>query len=254
MINELFYNTPFSMSSWYFFVLVGMIFAVTLSVIKTPRENFPITRWGVLACSLLMIYGGMVGGKLLYIALNREELAQFGDIPLNSLLATAGYSSLGAFAFYILTIFLFAKLRKKRISFLTLADYGMPFTFLVQAFVRVGCFLNGCCYGKPTGLPWGVIFPGETTVPVHPAQIYSMLYLVFIFVAMRFIYKKGPFVGTTFFGSIFLYSIFRFFNEYLRVDSFPVWGALTLAQVTMGVIFCISGVSLIIVLLTRRNP
>lgn len=226
---------------------------VTLAVIKTPKENFPVTRVGIFACSLLMIYGGMVGGKLLYIMVNREELARFGDIPLTSLFATAGYASLGSFSFAILAMFLFTKLRIKRISFLQVADYWMPFTFLSQAFVREGCFLQGCCYGKPTDLPWGVTFLGETTVPVHPTQIYSLLYLLFIFVTMRHIYKKGAFIGVTFFGSIFLYSIFRFFNEHLRVDSFPVWGSITLAQVAMGVIFCISGISLITVFLRRRR-
>jgi len=196
---------------------------------------------------------GMLCAKSLYILLYWKNLSQLAGTSIGSLYASAGYSSLGVFFGYILAIFLFVKLRIKRISFLKVADYGIPFTFLVQAFIKVGCLAGGCCYGKPTDLPWGVIFPGQTEVPVHPTQLYSMLYLLFVFFIGRYIYKKGPPVGITFFGSIFLYSVLRYLNELLRVDSVNMIGTITLAQIAVIATACMSGAALIIVLLTRRR-
>lgn len=91
---------------------------------------------------------------------------------------------------------------------------------------RIGCFMAGCCYGKPTDLPWGVIFSNPRSLarahlgePVHPTQLYessgSFLIFIFIFFYLR---KRKHFDGELFWTFTLLYSAMRFFLEFLRDD------------------------------------
>jgi len=226
MMKYLFLNTPFQILSWYFFVLLGMVVGIGLAVIKRPEKDFPVTRGGIFACGLLMFCLAILGSKNLYILLYWDSFSVEEGLSWTRMFADAGYASLGAFSFYLLGIFMFTKFR----VILKVADYAIPFTVLAQAFTKIGCFFAGCCYGKPTKLPWGVICPGETEVPVHPTQIYSSIYLLVVFFFMRSLYKKTPPPGITFFSGMLLYSVLRFLNESLRVDSVSLNDKITLSQ------------------------
>jgi phosphatidylglycerol:prolipoprotein diacylglycerol transferase len=111
---------------------------------------------------------------------------------------------------------------------------------------RIGCFLNGCCYGKVTDLPWGVEFP-EAYPPGtqrHPTQIYeSLLDLAVFYILHKVIEKRKKFHGETFCYFIGLYSLVRFIVEFFR-ETFssisPVMG-MTVAQLTsIGLIVIIT--------------
>jgi len=86
------------------------------------------------------------------------------------------------------------------------------------AIARVGCFLNGCCYGKPSGLPWAVTFPGTTT-PVHPTQLYELILdlaaFAFLLLAMRHLKRDWD----LFLLSIASYAAIRFFTEFYRAHT-----------------------------------
>ena len=158
-----------------------------------------------------------------------------GRIDLKTFLLKGATSVIGGIAAAIL----FSAVYLKRIRFpfwltMDLVAAGVP---LGQAVGRIGCFLGGCCYGRPTDFFWGVTFPGLPG-PVHPTQLYeSALNLgnFFILLALR---KKQTFDGQIFAAYVMNYSLIRFFVEFWREDSrrvalFPgswPWASLSLPQ------------------------
>ena len=108
-------------------------------------------------------------------------------------------------------------------------DYLAVSTGIMSPIGRIGCFLAGCCAGKPTTLPWAVKFPNKP-FPVHPTQLYHFGVELFILLPiLLWIDKKKQFDGQTFWSYLFLYSIFRFGIEYIRINPIA-WMSLTHAQ------------------------
>lgn len=124
----------------------------------------------------------------------------------------------------------------KRQTLLKFADIAAPSIMLGLAFGRIGCFLNGCCFGVQCGLPWGVRFPdgspvwheqsakgliphtAHSSLPVHPTQIYEALFGLIMFIVLSKFLKKFKIQGTTFLLMCILYSAWRFGVEFLRSD------------------------------------
>ncbi|MCX7641114.1 MAG: prolipoprotein diacylglyceryl transferase [Elusimicrobiales bacterium] len=121
-----------------------------------------------------------------------------------------------SFIFYI---------RKNNLDFYSLADIFSPALALAHAIGRVGCFLAGCCHGKPTSFFGGVVFnspycdvsPELIGVRIHPSQLYESVGNILIFIFLNSKVSKVP-KGYVFFSYIFLYSIMRFILEFSRGD------------------------------------
>lgn len=253
MYPYLFKGTPYEAPSWAICLIVGFIIVVTLALIKRPKD-FLVGRAQMFIAALFMAHFGLTGAKLLYMLLKWQFLVEAGYPLFRKAFAASGYAFLGALIFELLVIFAFVKFRIRRKSFLKGGDYAISFIMLHQAFVRVGCFLHGCCVGRPTGLPWGCKFViTSPTVPRHPTQLYSMLFLIVIFIVTRYIYKKNWPTGITLYSGLGMYGFFRFLVEFLRIDSPQVFGTLTLAQVTTLSLFAISALVILIILLLQRD-
>ena len=116
-------------------------------------------------------------------------------------------------------------------------DRSIPAVFLGLGIGRIGCFFGGCCFGTPTQLPWGIIYPPGhpsralfANVAIHPTPIYESLVALGIFLfGFKMSLKSSN--GTTLAVSIGLYSIFRFGLEFLRGDHFPALGGLSIQQI-----------------------
>ena len=252
MCPYLFKGTPYEISSWAFSLIVGFIITVTLALIKRPKD-FPVGRWQMFVAALFMACFGLIGSKLLFILLHWQFFIEKGYTSFRMIGYVSGRAFLGALIFELLAIFAFTKLRIRRKSFLKAGDYAISFIMLHQAFVRIGCFFTGCCYGRPTDLPWGCKFVATSpTVSRHPTQIYSALILVLTFIITRHIYKKNQPTGITFYSGLCMYGFFRFFVEILRTDSIQVFGAITLAQLAMLSLFAIGALAILIILLLQK--
>ena len=109
-------------------------------------------------------------------------------------------------------------------------DHLMIAFLFMSAVGRLGCFFEGCCMGKPTKLPWGLRFPDDPLVPVHPTQLYMLgMELILVWVLMR-INSIKCYDGQTFWIGVWLYSIYRIWIEMLRTN--PIFVSnLTHAQV-----------------------
>jgi phosphatidylglycerol:prolipoprotein diacylglycerol transferase len=121
------------------------------------------------------------------------------------------------------------------------ADAIAPSLALGLGFTRIGCFLSGCCYGKPTDLPWGVVFPLQCAAgahypgtAIHPAQLYASAAGFLIFGILLLVDRPTLRRGNLFVTLVLLYSIARFLLDLVRTydeSAFPFAGVpLTLNQ------------------------
>jgi phosphatidylglycerol:prolipoprotein diacylglycerol transferase len=112
-------------------------------------------------------------------------------------------------------------------------------TCLVHIFGRIGCFLAGCCYGKPTDSITGVTFTDPACyadplhTPLYPTQLFEAFYIFIVMMILLFVKKSKHFTGQLFLSYLLLYAIGRFILEYFRGDTgrgFLIQGFLSHSQ------------------------
>ena len=148
----------------------------------SPRRIHPDT---ILDIGVFTLFSGLVGARVLFVLL---DLPSYSGRWLDMFKIWAGGMSLhGSLIGGLIAIAYLA--RRHKIPFLVLSDLASPIFAVAYAFGRIGCLLNGCCYGAKCDLPWGVRFvdernPNILTPPSHPVQLYgtiaSLLYFVFL--------------------------------------------------------------------------
>ena len=171
----------------------------------------------IIDLGLTLLIGGVVGARGLYVLLEWGEYAKNPHTVVN--VWEGGLSFHGGVLGAILAGLIYCAI--KRFPFVLLADLCAAPLALGYSFARIGCFLNGCCQGGPTNLPWGVCFPattppGETPVPMQPTQIYASLASLGIFallVRLRDGYPRRGYLVCTY---LVVYSFVRFMLEYTR--------------------------------------
>ena len=116
-----------------------------------------------------------------------------------------------------------AYMKIKKMPILQTFDIFAPTVGLGLIFARIGCFLNGCCFGTPTDVPWAVRFPEGSlpsyvfgTAPIHPAQLYSSLYGLILFIFLHYRLKHRLFAGQVVAMLFMIEAVFRYAIEYVR--------------------------------------
>ncbi|MEO0226181.1 MAG: prolipoprotein diacylglyceryl transferase, partial [candidate division WOR-3 bacterium] len=135
-----------------------------------------------------ILIAAVIGARALYIIFHPDE---FLSDPLSFIKVwQGGLMFFGGFIGAVIASLIF--LKKNRISILKTGDLIAPVVALGEFLTRIGCFLNGCCFGIPTNLPWGIKFPehsvaGQLHTSIHPTQLYSSLFglLLFIYLLRR---------------------------------------------------------------------
>jgi phosphatidylglycerol:prolipoprotein diacylglycerol transferase len=115
-------------------------------------------------------------------------------------------------------------IRKQGISVLKIADAVAPALGLGLFFTRIGCFLNGCCFGKPSTLPWAMNFPDECVagaspvggLALHPTQLYESIFGLALFFFLNNRLKKPGRLGSVFAQFLIFYGGFRFGIDFIR--------------------------------------
>lgn len=110
---------------------------------------------------------------------------------------------------------------------------------LASAIGRIGCFMQGCCRGKPTTLPWRIYFPAHPLDGLHPTQLYMFGAETVLFLALLYVDKHKKYDGFTFWTGVLLYSTYRFLIEFVRINPVFILG-LTYAQVFSVLTFGLS--------------
>lgn len=198
------------------------------------RRGLPPAR--TFFCLLLTAASVPVGARLLNIITNPAKYATH-TVEIFSFNLT-GFSLYGGLTLGVLTGLLTCHMM--RINTWRLADSVAPVLGAGIALARLGCFFNGCCFGKTTDLPWGVRFPpgslpylyqlarknagsdffsliSFTASPVHPTQLYEMGAGIIGACLALFILFKGKKDGVAFLSFIIWFTSFRWLNSYLRV-------------------------------------
>ena len=213
-------------------------FAIAFLLIYKNASAYGLDRDSMTNLLFLTLVGGILGARTLYVALN---LHYYMHRPLEIFnLSRGGLVWYGGFFGGILTFTIYSIV--KELSFWKVSDFFVPYVALAQAVGRIGCFLNGCCYGivAPSGYPIGVTFPGNCQV-LHPTQIYSSLILLATFIVLRSWQDRKHFMGEIFLGYLLLYSAQRFLVEFFRGDNERILYNLTMSQVISVVVFILAG-------------
>ncbi len=188
------------------------------------------------------IISGILGARLFYVLANWRYFAEFPrQIPA---IWEGGQIFYGGLIVGTLALCWLARLR--RIPIPAFADFAITGVPLGHAIGRFGCFMNGCCFGRPSDLPWAVSFAyGDAAAlgPVHPTQLYEAIANLGVYAFLLWLYPRRRRDGQVMALYLMLYPVTRFLLELTRGDPRQHLGALTVAQGVSIALF-VAGVAL----------
>ncbi len=226
--------------SYGFMINLGIIIVAILLYFEAKKEEFdPLL---VLEALLVAVFAGILGGRALYVALNWDL---YSAQPISHIITDfEGLTFYGSFFSGWIAVFFWSLWRK--VNYLFIADiFAAPYVMLSHVFGRIGCFLNGCCYGKISDLPWAL--PASAVDPFirHPVQLYDAFGALIIFLILKLLRTRRPFNGFILISLFALYGTLRFITEFFRFED-PAWLNLTLAQLfSLGLVL----ISLLVIII-----
>lgn len=221
MHPELFRIGSFPINTYGVLLALAFLAALIIAARLAARDGLPRER--VYDLGLWMLLAALVGSKVLMLW--TEPVYRENPVQLFSLdFLRSGGVFYGGFLGAVLAGYFL--IRKYALPWWKTADAFAPGIALGQAIGRQGCFAAGCCWGKPTSLPWGVRFTEAghevTGVPIdvhlHPTQLYESFAALGIFIFLFWLHKRKRFSGQVILFYGVLYAITRFTIEFFRDD------------------------------------
>lgn len=231
MFPKLFELGPVSVYSYGLLLAAAYLLGLQLALRRARAAGLDPNR--VMDLGIWVVLSALAGAKLLLILIDLPHfIANPGDIF--SMIRSAGVFYGGLIAAVSVGLWY---MRRHGLPMWTTADLFAPGIALGHVIGRLGCFLAGCCFGRPTDLPWAVTFTSPLAaeivgtplhVPLHPTQLYESIAELVILVGLLVFEKRGrAFPGRTFWGYMVLYAITRFVIEGFRGDErgvvFGLW-------------------------------
>ena len=212
-------------------IFVGIVVGLILA--KLSKNKFGISFETVLEVLIGSIIFGVIGARLYFVIF---KLDNYISNPLEIFnLRNGGLAIYGGIIGIILFIFIYCKIKK--INFLNLTDYLIPYLALGQSFGRWGNFFNLEAYGKATNSIFRMgIETSSGYIEVHPVFLYESISTFIIFLILLFIRKNRKFEGQVFYMYFILYGFIRMFLESLRIDSLYL-GNIRVSQILSFVLF-----------------
>jgi phosphatidylglycerol:prolipoprotein diacylglycerol transferase len=222
MYPELFRIGSFPITTYGIFLAAGMLLALFVASRLGARDGLPRER--IYDLGLWTLIGGLIGSKILMFFVEDNVHVFSLDFLRSGGVYYGGF--LGAF------LALAVLIRFYKMPFWKVTDAFAPALALGQAFGRQGCFAAGCCWGKPTGLPWGVHFseagheytgvpiygPGGEFLHLHPTQLYESFTMLLVFGLLFYLHRHKKFDGQVFIAYAIIYALVRFCIEFVRDD------------------------------------
>jgi len=221
MYPEIFHIGSFPINTYGVFLAIAFLCAILVAVRLAARDGLPRER--IYDLSLWMLLGGLIGSKILMLFTEPE----YRDHPLQLLsldfLRSGGVFYGGLIGAVLTGYFL---MKRYKLPWWKTADACAPGIAIGNFFGRQGCFAAGCCWGKPTSLPWGVKFTDlghqitgvPTDVYLHPTQLYESFAMLIVFLFLLWMHRRKRFNGQVILFYALLYSIVRFSIEFVRDD------------------------------------
>lgn len=250
----------FQLHSYVVCMALGLLVGVYLGLRENNRlpNPYPVTGkvgiWGLI--------GGLIGARI-YFVIQYDGLSHLYNAIV---FWGGGYVFFGGAIGGAIAVWIY--LRRQKVPFLPVSDIGVPYLALGHAIGRLGCFLNGCCWGDLCRTSWGITFPQDsgvfdnqavkhllpvdkaTSLPIHPTQLYETLGLLMVFFLLKMIYKDKKYNGQVFLWYFCLYGAWRFFDENFRGDSSHTWFGMTSSQLISLIACLVSGLLIFILHLT----
>jgi phosphatidylglycerol:prolipoprotein diacylglycerol transferase len=242
---------------------LSFVFGIYFSMYRAKKKKLnPDT---VMDLGVIIIISAIVGSRFLYVIFHLDEFRPpqghwtdtFNPFQSNGQIGIAGLTMLGGVVLCFISGFIY--LKWKKVSFLKFADTIVPAVAFGEFLTRIGCFLNGCCFGKECHSgPFCVTFPPDSVagslfqgVPLYPTQLYTSAYALITFAVLLWVERRQKFDGFLLYFFLILYGIGRFVIDFYRYYEpsmvFAKIGAIqlsvnqgiSLAFVLMGIIFWI---------------
>ena len=254
-------------------VFLGFVFGGGMALRQARRVGIdPEAIWDLVTW---VFVAGIGGARLFYLVQKRDKVFEnvngWGDFLFRVVnLTDGGLVLLGGVLAVVVAVILFC--RRRGISPLRMGDVLVPSFFIGLGFGRIGCLMNGCCFGDRCELPWAIHFPQESaawgalvhrgylgpesplTYGLHPTQIYSSI-TAFLLAGLTAVYfRRRPFDGAVLVVGMILYSAKRIVIEFLRGDELGQFGTMfTISQWISAAIF-LGGLVLLLLLNGRGRP
>jgi len=256
MYPEIFHIGSFPINTYGVFLAIAFLCAILVAVRLAGRDGLPRER--IYDLSLWMLLGGLIGSKILMLFTEPE----YRDHPLQLLsldfLRSGGVFYGGLIGAVLTGYFL---MKRYKLPWWKTADACAPGIAIGNFFGRQGCFAAGCCWGKPTSLPWGVKFTElghqitgvPTDVYLHPTQLYESFAMLLVFLFLLWMHRRKRFNGQVILLYALLYSIVRFSIEFVRDDPRgDIFGLTTLTGLsTSQMISVLVGIAAAVLLVIR---
>jgi phosphatidylglycerol---prolipoprotein diacylglyceryl transferase len=219
-------------------VMLAIAFLVSLNLASRRCALFNIKRDRFNTLVVILFVSGIAGARIVYVLSNLDFFIQY---PLDAFLINkGGLIFYGGLIFSPIFGIVYAK--KSGIPIREAADLFAPFIALGHSIGRIGCFLNGCCFGRPTDSVFGVRFPFSAD-RLFPTQLFSSAGLFCIFLVLFLMQKRRRFKGQVLSLYFIMYGFFRFVIEFFRGDITLLCHGLRLSQI-ISIIFVFAGILL----------
>jgi len=218
MYPDLFSIGPITLHTYGLFVAIGFFVGLMVTTRLGKSEGFSSQQ--IMDMGFIIILSAIIGSRAMYIVMNTSY---YTHAPLDMLkIWEGGLVFSGGVIGVVLTMLWYVKRHDLPLG--KTADLWAPAIAIGQAIGRIGCFMAGCCYGKPTDSIFGVTFSNPNSlarplhVPLHPTQLYSSISGVVIFMVLLLLYSKKKFEGQVFLWFLIMHSTARLAIEHFRGD------------------------------------
>ncbi|HEV3137273.1 MAG TPA: prolipoprotein diacylglyceryl transferase family protein [Pirellulales bacterium] len=202
---------------WSYPVIIGIAIATGLTLSRKTQRGVPLEDGQRIGIGVGAFVGAMLGAKLPFALSDWRGFLEGGAWFTDGKTILTGLVG-GYFGVVVAKWSLLIRVR-------TGDSFAMPVAASV-AIGRLGCFVAGCCYGRPTTLPWGVVFAQHGPLPRHPTQLYEAAFHSLAALALYRLQRCGLFRGNLMKLYIIAYALYRFLTEFLREEQ-PLWFDLT---------------------------
>src|SRR6266498_3609915 len=256
MYPELFRIGNFPINTYGVFLALAFLCAILITVKLAARDDLP--REKIYDLCLWMLLSSLIGSKILMLFTEPEYRVHPSQLLSLDFLRSGGVFYGGLIGAVLTGFFL---MKRYELPWWKTADVCAPGIAIGNFFGRQGCFAAGCCWGKPTSLPWGVQFTERghqiTGVPIdahlHPTQLYESFSMLLVFFFLLWLHRHKRFSGQVILFYALLYSAIRFAIEFVRDDPRgDILGMTTLTGLsTSQLISIVVGLSALVLLVVR---
>lgn len=218
MLPVLFHIGSYPVGSWGLLLMVAFVAGAVRAVVAAEKL-YGVPRDPLWDASLYGLFGGVLGGRLAFVLLNpKQYLTHPGEVFA---VWQGGMTSFGGLIGGVGVGLFIAK--KRGLNVLDVCDAAGPSLAIGWFFGRIGCLLNGCCYGHVCTQPWAMEFhpkDGPITGRVHPTQLYDALGMALTFAFLTLVLeKRRAFRGQLLLVFLILFGVVRFVVEFWREQS-----------------------------------